>query len=203
MCRGRIEADSRCRIILSPSKVIHRHQASLTRSVSNCFNSRFSVQPGFLHHETHLPTFRRPSQAHTRFSRPHENARRTCRHSRASCKRPRSSGRLSFRLRPRQRLSAAAVAQALRSRHQKKRERLTLYCNTNQLSYARLALIVPKKLVPNAAHRNRIRRLIREAFRLQQANLSGLDCVVRLTRPTGLNPVSLEEANQLLSRNAE
>ena len=109
---------------------------------------------------------------------------------------------MSLELHRRQRLGATDVAAALKSRHIERRERLTLYCRTNQLAYARLALIVPKKLVSGAVHRNRIRRLIREAFRLQQVQLNGLDCVVRLTKSPGLNPLSLEEVSQLLSRNS-
>lgn len=175
----------------------------MTRSVSNCFNSRFSVQSGFPAHETHLSTFRGPTQTHARLSRPHEDARWPRRHPRAPRERAHTSGRLNFRFRHRQRLGAEAVARALKSGHQRRHGRLALYCNTNQLSYARLALIVPKKLVANAVHRNRIRRLIREAFRQQQETLGGLDCVVRLTRSPGLNPLSLDEICRLLSRNIE
>lgn len=105
-----------------------------------------------------------------------------------------------YRLRRCQRLGAADVAAALKSRHIKRRESLTLYCRANQLSYARLALIVPKKLVASAVHRNRIRRLVREAFRLHQAQLSGLDCVVRLTKSPGVNALRGDDICQLLTR---
>jgi ribonuclease P protein component len=176
---------------------------SLTQSASDWFNSRFSVQPGSPHHETHLSTFRGSPQAYTWLSRTHENARWSGSDPRTSCQGPDSSRRLIYRLRPCQRLGAAAVADALKSRHIKRRERLALYCKANQLPYARLALIVPKKLVARAVHRNRIRRLIREAFRSQQERLNGLDCVVRLTKSPGLNPLSIEEISQLLSRAVE
>lgn len=107
---------------------------------------------------------------------------------------------MSYRLRREQRLAAADVAATLKSRHIKRRDRLTLYCRANQLSYARLALIVPKKFVPSAVQRNRIRRLVREAFRLNQTQLHGLDCVVRLTKPIGLEAVQGDEIRRLLVR---
>jgi ribonuclease P protein component len=107
---------------------------------------------------------------------------------------------VSYRFRRGQRLGAADVAATLKSRHIKRRDRLTLYCRANQLSFARLALIVPKKFVPSAVQRNRIRRLVRETFRLHQAQLAGLDCVVRLTKPIGLEAVQGEELRLLLVR---
>lgn len=50
----------------------------------------------------------------------------------------------------------------------------------NGLAHPRLGLIIPKKVVATAAGRNRIKRLLREFFRLHQADLVGLDVVVRL-----------------------
>ncbi len=50
----------------------------------------------------------------------------------------------------------------------------------NGLDYARLGLIVPKKIIATAAGRNRIKRLLREGFRLKQVDLAGLDVVARL-----------------------
>ena len=50
----------------------------------------------------------------------------------------------------------------------------------NGLGHARLGLIVPKKIIATAAGRNRIKRLLREGFRLHQAELAGLDVVARL-----------------------
>lgn len=50
----------------------------------------------------------------------------------------------------------------------------------NGQEHARLGLIVPKKIIATAVGRNRIKRLLREAFRLHQAELVGLDVIARL-----------------------
>jgi ribonuclease P protein component len=50
----------------------------------------------------------------------------------------------------------------------------------NGLDYARLGMIVPKKILPTAVARNRVKRLIREVFRLNQSELAGLDVVARI-----------------------
>ena len=57
---------------------------------------------------------------------------------------------------------------------------LDLLAAPNGLKQARLGLIVPKKIVATAVGRNRIKRLLREAFRLSQAELAGLDVIARL-----------------------
>ncbi len=56
-----------------------------------------------------------------------------------------------------------------------------LYARANQLSQARLGVVVAKRLAPRAVTRNMIKRLCRENFRL--AGLSAIDCIVRLSSP--------------------
>ena len=80
--------------------------------------------------------------------------------------------------------------------------RFHLYRLSNAFDYPRLALAVPKRLAPRAVTRNRIRRLVREAFRLQGERLGALDCVVRLMRAPGDTPVTREEIETLLARAA-
>jgi len=60
---------------------------------------------------------------------------------------------------------------------------LTAYAKSNDLCYARLGLAVAKKIIPNATSRSRIKRIIRESFRLNQALLGGLDIVVVVNEP--------------------
>lgn len=50
----------------------------------------------------------------------------------------------------------------------------------NGLDIARLGLIVPKKVIRTAVGRNRVKRLLREWFRLGQVDIAGLDIVARL-----------------------
>jgi len=50
----------------------------------------------------------------------------------------------------------------------------------NGLDIPRLGMIVPKKVIRTAVGRNRVKRLLREWFRLSQSDLSGLDLVARL-----------------------
>ena len=61
----------------------------------------------------------------------------------------------------------------------------------NGLEYARLGLIIPKKIVPTAVGRNRIKRLLREGFRMHQDEIAGLDVVARLR--VGLDEARLQE----------
>ena len=108
-----------------------------------------------------------------------------------------------MRLRRPQRLGAAEVAAVLKGGRPIRTARLCLYRLPNSLAYPRLALVVPKRLAPRAVTRNRVRRLIREAFRLQQRRLGGSDCVVRLVNAAGGGPVTREEIEALLLRSVD
>jgi len=54
-----------------------------------------------------------------------------------------------------------------------------LYTRTNQISHARLGVVVAKRFAPRAVTRNTIKRIARESFR--QAALPAIDCIVRLS----------------------
>jgi ribonuclease P protein component len=56
-----------------------------------------------------------------------------------------------------------------------------LYTRSNQLTHARLGVVVAKRFAPRAVTRNTIKRVARELFR--QSRLSALDCIVRLSKP--------------------
>jgi len=53
-----------------------------------------------------------------------------------------------------------------------------LYYRQNDLSHARLGVVVSKRNVPKAVKRNQVKRLAREVFRLKQIDLNDLDIVL-------------------------
>ncbi len=57
-------------------------------------------------------------------------------------------------------------------------ELFSVFAIANNLSHGRLGLAVSKKVSMRALDRNRIKRHVRESFRLCQGNLAGLDIVV-------------------------
>lgn len=55
---------------------------------------------------------------------------------------------------------------------------MVLFYRDNGLAYARLGLAVTKRNIPKAVERNRLRRIIRESFRVHGGQLKGFDIVV-------------------------
>jgi len=55
---------------------------------------------------------------------------------------------------------------------------LTILAASNDLGYPRLGLAISKKNAKRAIDRNRIKRLIRESFRMHQINLPAADFIV-------------------------
>ena len=68
--------------------------------------------------------------------------------------------------------------------------KLTVLARQNDLGYARLGLAISKRIIKTAVGRNRVKRLVRESFRLHQSSLAGLDIVVmsRDGAPQASNP---------------
>ncbi|MFL9609631.1 ribonuclease P protein component [Methylobacillus sp. Pita2] len=56
---------------------------------------------------------------------------------------------------------------------------LVLHYRYNEMAYARLGLVVGKKIARRAVDRNYIKRVMRELFRVSQHQLPGLDLVAR------------------------
>jgi len=69
------------------------------------------------------------------------------------------------------------------------------------MNLSRLGLIIPKRYLKRAVDRNRAKRELREAFRLRQADLVGLDLVMRLkAKPTSKESDLRVECNHLLDQ---
>jgi ribonuclease P protein component len=58
----------------------------------------------------------------------------------------------------------------------------TIHASPNDVGHARIGMVVAKRLVPGAVDRNRIKRKIRENFRILAAAGRSRDVVVRLRR---------------------
>lgn len=75
---------------------------------------------------------------------------------------------------------------------------LTVLAAPNGLGYPRLGLAISRRFAKSAVARNRIKRVIRESFRLNQDGLGGVDVVV-LARD-GVDRLSAHELRAALER---
>ncbi len=55
---------------------------------------------------------------------------------------------------------------------------LAVYWRPNQLAHPRLGIAISRKCTRSAVIRNRIKRVVREVFRLRREGLDGIDIVV-------------------------
>lgn len=73
----------------------------------------------------------------------------------------------------------------------------TLLAVQNDFEYPRLGLVVAKKNIRKAVHRNRIKRVIRDNFRRHQHSISSIDIVVLARKE------ALDVAPSLLQKSLE
>lgn len=74
-------------------------------------------------------------------------------------------------------------------------QRLLILARSNSSETPRLGLVIAKKNIRLAVQRNRIKRILRESFRLRQETLIGLDIVVLARR--GLDDLDNQQLHQL------
>ena len=97
------------------------------------------------------------------------------------------SKRARFGLGAEKRLASKAdFERLLREGARRNRSGYTLFTSARAEGPPRLGILISRKHAAKATVRNRIKRCIREAFRLQQANLGSMDVLVR--PPFGARP---------------
>lgn len=74
----------------------------------------------------------------------------------------------------------------------------TILITSNPDSNNRLGMAIAKKRVKLAVQRNRMKRLVRESFRLNQHNLPAVDLVVMVK--SGIDKLDNEEINKQLEK---
>lgn len=75
---------------------------------------------------------------------------------------------------------------------------ILLLATPNGLGHARLGFVISKKNVRHAVKRNRVRRIMRESFRLNQHNLPAVDILVMARQ--GLGEVDKEDLHRLAKK---
>jgi ribonuclease P protein component len=93
---------------------------------------------------------------------------------------------LPARFRPHEHLrDPGAFKRAFAARKSASDDGMIVYAVRNELAHTRLGISIGKKKVKSAAGRNRIKRLLREAFRLNKAAIPlGVDLVIVPRGPT-------------------
>ncbi len=76
-------------------------------------------------------------------------------------------------------------------------ESLWVMVRPNTRGQARLGMVIAKRLLPRAVDRNRVKRCVRETFRLQRRDLPAGDYVVRLIAKPPPGGVARELARTL------
>ena len=172
-----------------------RRLLALTRGAQNPSNSGFCQITGKCPDETHLSALCRPPKAHAWFPCPHADPRRPGGNPGASRQGPGPARCLTetARYRKDQRLTGPDIALALASGKPRRERNVSMQVRPNGMAFARLGMIVPKRVLARAVDRNRARRLLREWFRNNQGRFGGRDLLVRVSaRRADLNSLLAE-----------
>jgi ribonuclease P protein component len=78
------------------------------------------------------------------------------------------------------------------------KKEILILARPNGTHSPRLGLVIAKKSVKQAVQRNRIKRLARESFRMQQSQLQGVDAIVLARR--GLDQLDNSDLRSLFDR---
>lgn len=77
-------------------------------------------------------------------------------------------------------------------------QRLLILSRNNQTPTPRLGLVIAKKNIRLAVQRNRIKRILRESYRLHQQQMPGLDIVIMARR--GLDDLDNKQLHLLINQ---
>ncbi len=107
---------------------------------------------------------------------------------------------LSYRFEKKLRLLKAADFQIVfkQARYKVSRQTILVLAIDNHLEFPRLGLVIGKKNIAKAVHRNRVKRLFRESFRQNQHLLKSLDIVI-LAR-SGLGSLENNQISQQIDQ---
>lgn len=75
-------------------------------------------------------------------------------------------------------LSPADYKQVFRNAKRFSNNKITLYVTPNNKSHPRVGFVITKKKIKHSVDRNKLKRICRESFRLQQQTLPSVDIVV-------------------------
>ena len=76
----------------------------------------------------------------------------------------------------------------------------TFYVARRDTGSARLGMLVSRRHAAGAVQRNRIKRCIREAFRLEQESLGGIDVLVRPPYGVRPSPAMIQRLREIFGR---
>ncbi len=126
-----------------------------------------------------LSTKQPPPRQKTRISRTNGDQERTCRDKTPQSERTQTingSTLLNFRLPKENRLRKPSEFRCVYESGKRFEGRLmTVFILSSETDFQRLGITASKKAIGNAVQRNRAKRLLREAFRLNKAELNELD----------------------------
>ena len=77
-------------------------------------------------------------------------------------------------------LASDAFERVFQENERARTDSLLVMVRPNVLGHARLGMVIAKRVLPRAVDRNRVKRCVRETFRLQQRDLPACDFVIRL-----------------------